>query len=203
MPNHIDIWHNALDRDVCAEIVRRFEEDTEHHFQGVVQSEKGAKGVEHRQKKCTELAISYHENWADIDAIMFKAVSDGLERVICKYPSLEHMRANVADEGYRIKRYMPGGDEFFKVHSECNSFDQAHRQLVLFTYLNDVEVGGETEFPAHGIKVEPTAGTMVTFPPFWTHPHIGHPPVSGPKYAMQSWITFVRTDKRMIPFSSC
>jgi len=33
-----------------------------------------------------------------------------------------------------------------------------HRTLVWMTYLNDVEDGGETEFPMFGLKVRPQRG---------------------------------------------
>jgi len=201
MPSFIDIYEDVLEPDVCKEIIRRFEEDTENQYQGVVaQGVTGGTKVNLEQKACTELSISFHPNWKDIDDIVFKAVGKIWGKAQEAHPGLERLGGLMVDEGYRIKRYMPGGHEFFNVHADCGGFAQAHRQLVQFIYLNDVEEGGETEFPEFGIKVQPREGMMVTFPPFWTHEHIGHPPISGPKYAVTSWMTFPRTDKKLTSF---
>jgi len=131
---------------------------------------------------------------AKVFALTVEALMDSvmMAKTAEKYVGLGYMCGKVQDEGYRIKRYVPGGGEYFKLHVDCNGFPQAHRQLVLFMYLNTVEIGGETEFPTQGISVKPVEGRMVTFPPFWTHAHIGHPPVSENKYAVTAWITFPR-----------
>lgn len=201
MPSFIDIYENVLEPDVCKEIIRRFEEDEENQFQGVVQQgSSGHTWVNQEQKMCTELGISFHSNWKDIDKIVFEAVSKALVKSQEAHNGLKRVSGFMVDEGYRIKRYMPGGHEFFNAHADCSGFSQAHRQLVQFIYLNDVEEGGETEFPEFGIKIQPKEGMMVTFPPFWTHEHIGHPPISGPKYAVTSWMTFPRTDKKLTSF---
>lgn len=191
-PSFIDIHDNTLPPDLCKEIIRRFEEDEENQFQGVVGDGIGHVTVDMDKKLCTELSLSHLDHWKDIDALVYKAVATGLQEILDKYEGLEYTLGNsvVADEGYRIKRYFPG--EFFKFHVDCGGWSQMHRQLVLFTFLNTVEEGGQLEFPEHGISVTPVEGRMVTFPPFWTHAHVAHPPVSGTKYALQAWVTFVK-----------
>lgn len=201
MQNFIDVYENVLAPDVCKDIIRRFEEDTENHYQGVVAAgNTGQVMVNTKQKVCTELSISFHPNWKDIDEIIFEAVSTIYEKAAASHYGLGRIKGVMVDEGYRIKRYMPGGHEFFDIHADCSGFSQAHRQLIIFMYLNDVEVGGETEFPDHGIKIQPREGMAVSFPPFWTHTHIGHAPMSGPKYAITAWMTFPRTDKKLTSF---
>jgi hypothetical protein len=106
-----------------------------------------------------------------------------------KYPGF-NLHSSLEDEGYRIKRYLPNGIDRFDPHVDVGGGHNAHRQLVTCWYLNDVEEGGETHFPLHGISVKPRAGTMATFPPMWTHYHEGRTPISGPKYIIVGWMTY-------------
>lgn len=65
-----------------------------------------------------------------------------------------------------------------------------HRVLLWLVYLNDVEEGGETEFIYQGAKVKPAAGNLILSPCGFTHTHCGHPPLSGDKYVLASWVGF-------------
>ncbi len=194
-PSFLDIHDNMLEPDVCKEIIRRFEEDKENQFEGVVGDTDGRQNLNPSHKSCTELSLSYLAHWKDIDQIIYEAVVEGLSRTAKKYEGLHLIEGKLLDEGYRIKKYRPGGEDFFNIHVDCNGFAHSHRQLVLFMYLNTVAEGGETEFPAQGVLVKPVEGRMVTFPPFWTHAHIGRPPVSEAKYAVTAWITFPRVNR--------
>jgi len=65
-----------------------------------------------------------------------------------------------------------------------------HRVLLWLVYLNDVEQGGETEFIYQQAKVKPSTGSLVLSPCGFTHTHCGHPPQSGDKYVLASWIGY-------------
>merc|ERR1712228_870204 len=71
------------------------------------------------------------------------------------------------------------------------------RLLTLFVYLNDVEEGGETEFPRLGIKVKPKKGKAILWPnvlsndPFKKLESTNHAAldvIKGRKYAINAWI---------------
>ena len=49
-------------------------------------------------------------------------------------------------------------------------------------------------FPKPNIWVKPRAGRLLVFPPFWTHPHAGLKPLSGPKYVMMSYLHYGDAD---------
>ena len=61
-------------------------------------------------------------------------------------------------------------------------------------YLNNVEEGGETEFPKAGLKVKPEIGTvlfwhdMVDGVPYLKSEHEAMPPIKGEKWACTYWI---------------
>lgn len=71
-----------------------------------------------------------------------------------------------------------------------------HRVLLVLIYLNDIDVGGETEFLYQNIKLKPTAGSIVLAPCGFTHTHCGHRSPNSDKYVMASWIGF-RTAKEL------
>ena len=65
-----------------------------------------------------------------------------------------------------------------------------HRVLLWLVYLNDVNQGGETEFIYQNAKIIPRTGNLVFSPCGFTHTHCGHPPQSGEKYVLASWVGF-------------
>ena len=93
-------------------------------------------------------------------------------------------------ENIRIKKYLPNDKDEFKIHVDVlrSRGLSAKRFLVFILYLNDVEEGGETHLIKQEIKIAPRAGRLLMFPPFWTHPHAGLKPISGPKYVMMSYL---------------
>jgi hypothetical protein len=187
--DYIDIYPNHMEPELCEEIIQRFEEDKRNQYEGVVVYSSGQIAVSGDIKKCTELYLSRHDNWKDIDEIMFDKVAEILEITQAKYKAFAKFEEMI-DEGYRIKKYHNDGTEFFDWHVDVNAYRQAHRQMVFLWYLNTVEVGGETLFRTQNVKVKPEQGKLVTFPPFWTHEHMARPPVSSPKYLLAAWATF-------------
>lgn len=189
MSNFIDIYPNNLEPEICQEIIRRYEEDTQNQYAGVVSGPSGSVTVRPEHKKCTELWISQHESWRDIDEIICSKVGELLPMIQDKYSAWASFGSFINDEGYRVKKYLNDGTEWFNWHIDVNGYGQAHRQLVMFWYLNTVEEGGETEFKVQDVKVKPEEGKLCTFPAFWTHEHRGNVPVSSTKYALSGWLT--------------
>ena len=66
-----------------------------------------------------------------------------------------HMPPMKSLESFRVKRYVPGGDDRFDEHIDVGDHASAKRYLALLFYLNDVDEGGETTFPFHDMIVKP------------------------------------------------
>lgn len=92
-------------------------------------------------------------------------------------------------ENFRARKY-PAGSGFFKTHSDITDYKSASRLLVILMYLNDVDEGGETEFPTLGIKIKPTKGLVVVFPPTFLFPHRANMPKSNHKYTCQTYLHY-------------
>jgi hypothetical protein len=88
-----------------------------------------------------------------------------------------------------MKRYCSGGAEKFQLHFDAVNH-LSSRYLVLLWYLNDVQAGGETRFPQLDLSVDPRAGRLLMFPPYWMYQHEGLPPQSGEKYILSAYLMF-------------
>jgi hypothetical protein len=88
-----------------------------------------------------------------------------------------------------MKRYRSGGAEKFQLHFDAVNHVSS-RYLVLLWYLNDVQAGGETRFPQLELSVDPRAGRLLMFPPYWMYQHEGLPPLSGEKYILSAYLMF-------------
>jgi hypothetical protein len=103
------------------------------------------------------------------------------DKLVCYEPMKDY-------EAPRIKRYEPNHG-IFDWHIDAADQNSAKRAIVLFWYLNDVEVGGETIFDiGDEVAIKPEAGSVVCFPPTWQYPHKGATPISGPKYVVSSYV---------------
>lgn len=95
-----------------------------------------------------------------------------------------------------LQKYRAGKGGYHHWHSEFYPHptdprqDSLHRVLVFMYYLNDVSVGGETEFLYQGKKLQPQAGSLVLFPTDFTHTHRGCVPESEDKYILTSWVLY-------------
>lgn len=181
--SHIYVADNALDAEVCGDIIERFESATDEQYQGRI----GQTESENLQvKRSTDLVVSGKPQWRDVDRALFGSLAKGIG-----FMRENHVffKGRFKDYGYAIQRTSPG--EFFHWHVDSGSHSFSDRQLVAIWYLNDVTgPGGETEFRHQGIKIKPETGKLVLFPPFWTHEHRGVTLERGVKYIATTWVLF-------------
>jgi len=173
----------ALPIDVCNEMIRRFEAQTDEQYEGRI----GQTAYKDRSiKKSTDLVVSGKDHWKDIDRALFNSLGRAMLELRETYP---YFKGPFKDVGYAIQRSNAG--EFYHWHIDGGSHEFSQRQLVAVWYLNDVPgPGGETEFAFQDVKVTPQAGKLVLFPPFWTHEHRGVTVEKGVKYIATTWVVF-------------
>lgn len=90
------------------------------------------------------------------------------------------------DEGYRVLKYPSGGE--YSSHYDYGPNNA--RTLSCVGWFNDDFNGGELEFDYFGIKISPSAGSMVLFPSNYLYRHTAHPVEEnsfGIKYAFVTW----------------
>lgn len=174
---------NALPAELCDDMIRRFEQNSEDQYQGRI----GQTASQNNSiKKTTDLVVSGKEHWKDVDNNLFRSMGIAIKEFREAYP---YFKGPFKDMGYGIQRYNPG--EYYHWHIDGGSHDFSQRQLVALWYLNDVpSPGGETEFLFQDVKIKPEKGKLILFPPFWTHEHRAVTLNEGVKYIATTWIVF-------------
>ena len=174
---------HALALDICREMVERFEHNQDEQYPGRIGQ---TMQLDDSMKRSTDLVISGKAHWKDLDQELFRSLNRALSEFKQYYP---FFAGPFKDNGYAIQRTNPG--EFYHWHIDGGSHDFAVRQLVALWYLNSVDgEGGQTEFKYQDIQIQPKAGKLLLFPPFWTHLHRGKLLQSGQKYIATTWVVF-------------
>lgn len=186
-PTFIRAFPNSLKPETCEEIIRRFEAD----------ARKGPSSTATREKPLirsgTMLHISQYPEWQDVVGVYQAALDRNLRAYAQAFPSLSELLQPAVS--FRspplMERIEPA--QGFGMHIDATVANTHMRTVAALLYLRDIDAGGATEFPFQQVKVQPKAGTMMLFPPFWTHPHRGASPKSGIKYNLTSFVV-IRDD---------
>lgn len=126
--------------------------------------------------------------WRDVTDRVEAIIRERLQDYTSKYQSLRNLAAldRYFISGALIERIEPG--QGYGFHIDAGTWGTQERFLATLIYLRDVHDGGLTEFPYQSLRVAPRAGLLLMFPPFWTHPHRGVPPISGTKYNITNFV---------------
>ncbi len=175
---------HALTREVCDDMIHRFEAHPEQQYPGRV-------GPQHDQeasiKRSTDLRISGRKDWKPVDEGLFLSLSAAVNEIAKIHPFFASN--SFRDMGYNMQRTQQ--EEFYHWHVDSGPGEFSQRQLVAIWYLNDVDgPGGETEFYFQDVKINPEAGKLILFPPFWSHAHRGVILQQGVKYIATTWVCF-------------
>jgi len=181
--SHIYVVDEVLERQACANVIERFESHRDEQYPGRVGQ---TENEEFSVKRSTDLVVSGKPHWQDVDRLFYSSLAQVVGAMREKH---EFFRGRFKDYGYAVQKTSPG--EFYHWHVDGGSHSFSDRQLVIIWYLNDVEgPGGETEFRHYDYRVQPRAGRMLVFPPFWTHEHRGVTLQTGVKYIATTWVMF-------------
>ena len=181
----IYIDSNALTKNVCEDIINRFEKDN-RKGEGITTSGK----VQTELKKSLDLTITGLNEWKNIDEILFQSANKALNvytNNLDKETNIALWNEKSQDNGYTIKKYTP--EDYFHWHVYSKTNEGWTRTIALIWYLNDVTEDGETEFKFDGTKIKPETGKLILFPACWTYPHRGISPKNSNKYIITSFIS--------------
>jgi Rps23 Pro-64 3,4-dihydroxylase Tpa1-like proline 4-hydroxylase len=174
---------NALPPSFCDEVIARFEAHPEQQHEGRIGQ---IQARDPSVKATTDLVVSNKEDWQDVDQMFFRSLAAALREFRETYP---YFKGPFKDMGYQVQRYLPG--DFYHWHIDGGSHEFSQRQLVALWYLNEVPgPGGETQFLYQDVSIAPQRGTLVLFPPFWTHEHRAARLEAGVKYIATTWVVF-------------
>lgn len=181
--HYIAVYDEVLSPELCQQIIDNF------HALGARHTSNGAgvrEGLD--DSSWTELDVTAH---ADL------AFKRHFEAVIAAH--FEHYNANLGLQRpispvqklseLRLKWYRAERQDRFQIHFDSIRA-HSNRYLVFLWYLNDVASGGETWFPDLGVHVQPRAGRLLIFPPFWMFQHAALPPQSNDKYILSTYVLY-------------
>lgn len=183
---NILIIDNALDADFCQGLIKEFVNEPKVKKTNMA-SDFGA--VSFRELNLTQTTNLKRETNIITDYLQHY---EDIYKKTMKIPEYAWPKQHAYEE-IRMKEYSTNLYDRFDPHVDAANYASARRFLVMFWYLNDVMVGGETAFyfkDLH-VTVKPKTGRLICFPPMWTHPHAGLKPVSNPKYIMGSYLHFL------------
>lgn len=199
MEKYIYTNKNSLSSEVCRDIIELFENE-DRKYDGVTQG-----GMQKNIKDTKDFVIPENEaKWYKYH----KFLSDELTRNSHIYinklndnPSFQNVNqktnnifkhfsgVNISHSGFMAQRYIRNEGRY--VYHNDFSVDlknKKNRVITYLWYLNDVEEGGETDFPDANLMIKPETGKLVLFPASWDFPHCGKIPISSNKYIVTGWL---------------
>ena len=177
MKDYIKTYDNAIESNVCDELIKFFEDNIEHSF-----------------KEKQEF-----RSFQELNLFLFPEYEVKITNLLVPYIDRYKKDNNISDhvwpssyelEHTRIKKYMPNTNDRFDIHADATQVRTIARFLVMFVYLSDNE-SGYTTFPNRGISVQPKKGRLLMFPPNWCYPHIGEKVTDKPKYIIGNYCRYV------------
>ncbi len=180
--NLIRVFPNAFSDEFCDKLITKFEEaatkDKERYSNTGVnftQLNFREAGWEQEQSEMVHIFVEHAKKYA-------KSVG-----ITNEWPM------KYALEDIRMKKYNANDHDEFQAHVDVGDNRNCTRFLVFFVYLDDNEKGGTT-FPKLKHSVECKKGSMLMFPPMWTHVHAGEKPKDKAKYMVGSYLHYVGAD---------
>ncbi|AMO42961.1 2OG-Fe(II) oxygenase [Cyanophage S-RIM50] len=184
LKDFIRVYDGVLEEGFCKTVIESFNSSDFEYFD------------REQRPSFSELNISkkYLENdkvWMSIQAKLQNSFIDAIELYMKDLDLGPDFPSKYAFEEFRIKMYNNNDYDQFKDHVDVGNYNSARRFLVCFLYLNDVEVGGETNFPKLTYSVSPKCGRILLFPATWQWRHAGLPPLTSKKYIVGTYLHYV------------
>jgi hypothetical protein len=192
--NFIGVFDNALTKKHCEDLIDIYKESEKLNY-SVSRKDLG------KLKLQQDNNLVFANNRTNIkDEVFFETVQPIIEEFTNltwkyyadyanKYGVLNHVATHRFYDSIKIQKTKPS-EGYHEWHCEHDNRKNGSRLLLVMVYLNDVELGGETEFLYQSKRISPKQGTMVICPSGFTHTHRGNPPLKGEKYMINGWIEY-------------
>lgn len=184
MDSYIRLYEDRVPVNKCQEMINLFEQDTANH-----QIQDCGGGATLTQ---VNMLHSKDTPWREYANFLVNVIMNCVEdyRKDCHIQS-HHFPTAFGFEPPKIKRYLPDTTDEFPNHVDVLDYKTARRFLVAFIYLDDNDNGETIVNPKDDLFVSScNSGSVLLFPPFFTHPHTGKKPVDKPKYIAGSYLHY-------------
>ena len=188
----IRLYRRAIDLDYCDSLIEKFESHSEQHERmNTKDAKKLEDGVYVRGSMLfNELHLwKYMDTWKEDINKLASIFTKNVDEYKSEF-SAHCFPKKYGFEPFKMKRYLPNGEDEFGWHVDVRSFKNIRRFLAMFIYLSDNEEG-KTEFDYQDVITDCTKGSMVIFPPMWPWLHRGTKPIKTPKYFMGGYLHYI------------
>ena len=189
--NGVAIFDNAFSDEYCDQLIKHYEWSEENNKTwNRFQSE----GIPEMYKNDTSIGLNRNERCFSSDHTNLISTFNEtfFDTWYTEYVKFFSTLNNAGQHGiytHKIQKTNPGGG-YHVWHFESSNINSSRRLGVYILYLNDVDVGGETEFLYLRQRIEPKKGRLVIFPSGYVFTHRGNPPLSNDKYIMTGWLEY-------------
>lgn len=194
MTDYIFQIKNSIPDRLCRDIIIMYELEN-IRYPGLTFS-----GLNKQIKNTTDMIIPKKNSlWEKIEQLLYNELSDALKKYLIyidkdiidnennnnnKYFHFHSGELHI--DSFMIQKYdMQKGKYVY--HDDFNAEPHRYRVITFLWYLNDVTVGGETEFWGGKYNIIPETGKLILFPSAWSYPHRGKMPISNDKYIITGW----------------
>lgn len=184
LKDYVKCYDDVLSKDVCESIIESFSLSNSTYLDR-------EQRPSFHELNVSSLYQSKDPLWTSHQETVMAAFDTVVDKYILELGVGPDFPASYAYEEFRMKMYENNGHDQFKDHVDIQDYKSAKRFLVLFLYLNDVEVGGHTKFPKLNHSIEPKCGRILVFPCTWQYRHSGASPVSSKKYIIGSYLHYL------------
>ena len=181
LKNYICIIKNALNVNLCNEILDEFKNSNEWQDATV-----GTGQLEKDVRKCQILGMSLlHviQKNNEVRRKLDNSVFDGASKCIQEYNKKFSECKIEQDSGYQLLKYSEGG--FYKQHTD--SYKLHPRSVSCSFMLNEDFEGGEFAFFDRELKYKLEKGDAILFPSNFMYPHEIMPVTKGTRYSIITW----------------
>jgi|LauGreDrversion4_2_1035121.scaffolds.fasta_scaffold03284_7 hypothetical protein len=190
---YIYLRENALPKPLCTEIISYFEQNKQLQRPGSTIG-----GIQKDVKDTSDIFINMEITNQPIEIInIINVLQDELKYHLSEYYNCINMiykketdkiyKKPLCTDGFLIQKYEKNIGKYH-YHNDAYIANNRMRVLTFLFYLNNVDVGGETEFTGT-YKIKPKQGSILLFPSTWTYHHRGNMPISESKYIITGWLS--------------
>jgi len=182
--DYIKVYDNVVDEEFCKNVISTFRVSDIEYFDR-------QQRPSFTEFNITQRYLAKAPEWKEPQERIQKHFVDCVQLYMKKLDLGPDFPEKYAFEEFRMKMYNNNDYDEFKDHVDVGNHDSARRFLVCFLYLNDVAIGGQTEFPKLDHAVAAKCGRIVMFPATWQYRHAGRQPKNTQKYIVGSYLHYL------------
>ena len=185
----------AFNKRLCSRIIDAHTElnKLQETVPGRVNGRSGQPEILKAAKNSTDVELGAYHSYRDLLYEVNNEMQVCYDAYQTQYWQINEYLARHSITAWQIQHYDHrdrGGYHYF--HIENSGVSNMRRVMAYIVYLNDIDVGGETEFLNQAVRVQPRVGTVCIFPAYFTHVHRGNPVLSAQdKYILTGWFEYV------------